>query len=236
MSKDNLTIRIAISKPEPEIATKEQKSLGPLLLGALLVPILAAVVAYQTLTPSQTMTTEIVATYPPSEPEPHSSTTQGAVTSVPQRDVIQSKKIATATSFPATLHAGSTGIVKTDNTLPPPILAQALPPFLQRAKLSTGINKREPTSELSSQVQLDALPESRLYMFTELRGKSGQTIHHRWRYKDQVMADVPMKIGGDHWRCYSSKRVSEKYLGEWVVEITDDRGEVLYKQSIMLNG
>lgn len=235
MSNDNLTIRIAINKPEPEPAAEEQKSLRPLLLGALLVPILA-VVAYQAVTPSQTLTTDIVATYPPNNTEPRSLVTQGTVTSVPQPDVIQTKKMGATTSLPATLHAGSTGIVKTNNTPPPPTLAPALPPFLQRAKLSMGVIKREPTNELSSQVQLDALPENRLYMFTELRGKTGQTIHHRWRYKNQVMADIPMKIGGDHWRCYSSKRVSEKYLGEWVVEITDDRGEVFYTQAFNLNG
>lgn len=233
MSKDSLTIRIAINKTEPESIAEAQKSLRPLLLGALLVPILA-VVAYKAVSPSQTLSTDIVAAYPQSDTEPHSLATQDPVTNVPLPDVIQSKKVGAVSSLPATLHAGSTGTLKTSST--PPMIAQALPPFLQRAKLSTGVIQREPTSELSSQVQLDALPENRLYMFTELRGKSGQTIHHRWRYKNQIMATIPMKIGGDHWRCYSSKRVSEKYLGEWAVEITDDQGEVFYTQAFNLNG
>lgn len=114
-------------------------------------------------------------------------------------------------------------------------LIHALPSFLQRAQLSIGINQREPQNSLSSLVTLSQLPEHRLYMFTELRGKSGKTIHHRWLYKNKVMADIPIKVGGDHWRCYSSKRVSENYLGKWVVEITDDQGKVLYTQTFNLN-
>lgn len=115
-------------------------------------------------------------------------------------------------------------------------LMDVLPPFLQRAQLSMGINKREPQNSLSSQVTLSELPEHRLYMFTELRGKSGKTIHHRWLYKNKVMANIPIKVGGDHWRCYSSKRVNENYLGKWIVEITDDQGKVLYTQPFNLKG
>lgn len=133
-------------------------------------------------------------------------------------------------------HAKTLDEKETDKQTVATQLIDALPPFLQRAQLSMGINKREPQNALSPQVTLSELPEHRLYMFTELRGKSGKTIHHRWLYKNQVMANIPIKVGGDHWRCYSSKRVSENYLGKWVVEITDDQGKVLYTQAFNLKG
>jgi len=259
MSKDNLTIRIAINKPTPPepIAPKKKPFLS-LLAATLLIPALALGL-YQTIKPESASTTPITLPLALNEPTIYrdDSKTASPTTPVSTTNVTHAKKLDTTfsslplqpspsqivASKPQELSSGhhdtlanakTTEEKETDKQAAVKQLIHALPPFLQRAQLSMGINKREPQDSLSSQVTLSELPENRLYMFTELRGKSGKTIHHRWSYKNKVIANIPIKVGGDYWRCYSSKYVNENFLGEWIVEITDDQGKVLYTQAFNL--
>ncbi|MBL4608598.1 MAG: DUF2914 domain-containing protein [Pseudomonadales bacterium] len=264
MSKENLTIRIAINKPEPETAETEpkKKSALPFLIALLVLPILSLGL-YQLIKPKpeiKAMADSSIsqASLPASlnEPEPRLLTDDANTVithSLAPAPTSPAQKLKTPPALPAnqilahrsrkisssshnipiskqTLEEGSqSGNVATTQ------LIHALPAFLQRAQLSTGIIKREPQNTLKSQVKLSDLPENRLYMFTELHGKAGQIIHHRWIYKNQIMANVPIKVGANRWRCYSSKQVNKDSLGQWVVEITDENGKVLYTQTIHLN-
>ena len=249
MNKDNLTIRIAINKPTPEPVTPKKKASRLPLISALLVPILA-VALYQIFQPapqspstntalSQSEAPDIAATNSLAKPEPAlmaeipaapaKSLTIEPTTPPHQPLALQTHQTPVKTLSPTNSKGTSSPV-----SMPP--LIHALPPFLQRAQLSMGINQLEPKNELSAHVHLRDLPDQRLYMFTELSGKTGQTIHHRWRYKNQIMATIPIKVGGDRWRCYSSKYVGRKYLGEWVVEIIDEKNKVLYTQTIIVNG
>ncbi len=259
MSKDNLTIRIAINKPTPpEPIAPKKKPFLPLLAVTLLIPALALGL-YQTIKPESTPTAPITSPLALNEPTIYrnDSKTGLPTTPVSTTNVKHAKKLDTPfsslplqpppgkilTSRPQEVSSGhhdtaadaKTTEEKGENKqAAAKQLIHALPPFLQRAQLSMGINKREPQDSLSSQVTLSELPENRLYMFTELRGKSGKTIHHRWSYEDKVIANIPIKVGGDYWRCYSSKYVNENFLGKWIVEITDDQGKVLYTQAFNL--
>jgi len=268
MSKDSLTIRIALNKPTlPEPIALKKKPFLPLLAATLLIPALSLGL-YQIMKPEKAPMERLDASAAPitsplalNEPTAYrdDSKTGLPTTPVSTTSAKRAKKLdAPPSSLPvqpspsqlltarprevSSSHHDTVADTKTteekgaNKQAAAKQLIHALPPFLQRAQLSMGIYKREPQHSLSSQVTLSELPEHRLYMFTELRGKSGKTIHHRWSYKNKVMANIPIKVGGDHWRCYSSKRVNENHLGKWIVEITDDQGKVLFTQAFNLKG
>ena len=257
MSKDNLTIRIAINKPTPpEPIVPKKKPFLPLLAAALLIPALSLGL-YQAMKPENASTLPITSPLALNKPTTYRDDSKAGFPTTPisTTNAKRAKKLDASslplqpppsqivTSKPQEVSSGHHDTVadakttekkETDKQATVKQLIHALPPFLQRAQLSMGINKREPQDSLSSQVTLSELPENRLYMFTELRGKSGKTIHHRWSYKNKVIANIPIKVGGDYWRCYSSKYVNENFLGKWIVEITDDQGKVLYTQAFNL--
>ena len=265
MNKDNLTIRIAIKKPEhPETLTPKKKTFRYLLLPALFLPFLAFGL-YQLITSKQMPepaigSSEVIP--PPSlnefpasaDPKPDISTHPISTANVnrakkmntplaslpeqpPAKQTLQNEPVDISTNHHSTIASTTKAADKKPiKQLSTTQLMHVLPPFLQRAQLSLGINNREPQNRLPAQITLSELPESRLFMFTELSGKAGETIHHRWKYEEQLIADIPIKVGADRWRCYSSKHLNKNYLGNWVVEITDDQGKVLYTQAFKLKG
>lgn len=260
-----IRIAINKPRPPEPVAPKKKRSL-PLLVAALLIPALSFGLYQMMKPkqmPLEPLDSSVTQTSPPlalSEPEPSKEVNPGtSIMPISTTGAKPTKKLSASssplpnksapnqirTNKPKQVSSSHHNAVANTKEIEEKEIAKqvaarqlihALPAFLQRAQLSMGITKREPQNALSSQVTLSELPEQRLYMFTELSGKAGETIHHRWLYKNKVMASIPIKVGGDHWRCYSSKRVNENYLGKWVVEITDEQGKVLYTQSINLNG
>lgn len=107
----------------------------------------------------------------------------------------------------------------------------ALPPLsddaVARATFATAIDQREPVDSITS-LESD---RSRVYYFTELVGISGREVTHRWEYRGEVMAEVPIAIGGPRWRAYSSKSLDASQLGEWTVSVIDESGSVLRNDS-----
>ena len=70
----------------------------------------------------------------------------------------------------------------------------------------------------------------KIYFFTNIRNLQGQSIRHRWIYKNKVMAEVEFDINGPRWRVWSSKHLWPTWLGEWSVEVINANSEVLYKK------
>ena len=70
----------------------------------------------------------------------------------------------------------------------------------------------------------------KIYFFTNIRNLQGQSIRHRWIYKNKVMAEVEFDINGPRWRVWSSKNLWPTWLGEWSVEVLNANSEVLYKK------
>ena len=68
----------------------------------------------------------------------------------------------------------------------------------------------------------------KIYFFTNIRNLQGQSIRHRWIYKNKVMAEVEFDINGPRWRVWSSKNLWPTWLGEWSVEVLNANSEVLY--------
>lgn len=74
-----------------------------------------------------------------------------------------------------------------------------------------------------------------VYYFTEVHGAdSPTTITHRWLYRDQVMAEVTLEVGGSPWRTWSSKTILPEWTGTWKVEVVTAGGQVLASKSFTI--
>lgn len=97
-----------------------------------------------------------------------------------------------------------------------------------RAQFTSEVRNREPVDEVSNfEAQSDPL-----YFFTEVKNAEGQTITHRWLHNGEVMAEVPLDVGSDSWRTWSSKELMPSWEGEWTVEVVDANGNVLEQQRV----
>ncbi|HHH36686.1 MAG TPA: DUF2914 domain-containing protein [Gammaproteobacteria bacterium] len=106
--------------------------------------------------------------------------------------------------------------------LPVPALAAEV----SRAQFTTAVENREPVDEIS---RLD-INHARIYFFTEIRNGQGETVSHRWLYRDKVMAEVSFRIQGPRWRVWSSKNLLPFWTGTWTVQVVDGNGVVLAKK------
>lgn len=107
----------------------------------------------------------------------------------------------------------------------PPVPADAV----ARGTFATAIDQREPVDSVTS-LESD---RSRVYYFNEFVGIDGREVTHRWEYRGEVMAEVPISIDGPRWRAYSSKNLDASQLGEWTVSVIDDAGHVVRKDSFV---
>jgi hypothetical protein len=97
--------------------------------------------------------------------------------------------------------------------------------FVPRAVLCADIVNREPVAPLDSVVTA----VDTVYFFTAIADLGGTTIAHRWKHNGEVRAEIPMHIGGPHWRVYSRKVLLPEWAGDWVVEVVDADTRVLVR-------
>jgi hypothetical protein len=92
-----------------------------------------------------------------------------------------------------------------------------------RAQFTREVREREPAD------QVTALPntDTRIYFFTELKGMAGQTVTHRWEHNGKIMAEIPVEVGGERWRTYTSKTLDPSLTGEWKASVIDSAGGTL---------
>jgi len=154
----------------------------------------------------------------------------------PERKAEPAKKVdpeTTAQPAPKAEEAVKPEAVKpTPAQTPAPKASPAAPmtsPSVGRAVLTGAMAGREPTAAIDT---LTA-PDDSLYFFTELVGLQGQTVTHRWKLNDEVMAEVPISVGAPHWRAYSKKRMIPAWAGTWTVEAVDADGQVLARKSFV---
>lgn len=107
----------------------------------------------------------------------------------------------------------------------PPVPGDAV----ARGTFATAVEQREPVDSIAS-IGND---RDRIYYFNEFVGISGREVTHRWEYQGEVMAEIPIAIGGPRWRAYSSKHLDASQLGEWTVSVIDESGAVVRKDSFL---
>ena len=102
--------------------------------------------------------------------------------------------------------------------------------LIESAILTTGIKNKQASDTLGTKVPKQIRT---LYFFTQLKGAEKQTVYHRWIYKNQEMALIPLQINSNLYRTWSSKRMTSAWQGEWMVEILNANKEVIYRQSFL---
>ena len=74
-----------------------------------------------------------------------------------------------------------------------------------------------------------------LFCFVKLSGDSDATsIYHSWIHNDKEMAKVELSVKGKTWRTWSSKRISEDWVGKWKVEVSSATGDILMTKEFVV--
>ncbi len=95
----------------------------------------------------------------------------------------------------------------------------------------TSIDERLPVGTDTSFVKT----VGQLFCFVKLSGESDATsIYHSWIHNDKEMAKVELSVKGKTWRTWSSKRISEDWVGKWKVEVSSATGEVLMTKEFVI--
>lgn len=110
-------------------------------------------------------------------------------------------------------------------TIPATAAAQACPdaPQLSRAQFATAIRDRQPVTA-PDRVPAEA---PAVYFFTRITGGNGATITHVWHYGDEEVVRVPLRIGGNDWRTWSSKNLGLRRQRDWRVRVETADGCLL---------
>ncbi|WP_029408336.1 DUF2914 domain-containing protein [Thiomicrorhabdus sp. Milos-T2] len=104
---------------------------------------------------------------------------------------------------------------------------------VKQAVLSENIENREPISPLSNRVPKYI---RKLAFFTEIENANGQTIYHRWRTNNQILATIALPIGSNKFKTWSTKKLSSAWLGQWYIEVLDSNKNVIYRLSFNYGG
>ena len=113
----------------------------------------------------------------------------------------------------------------------------ALAALLPAALAASAAVAQAPTVEAEIAARIvDRMPEGaarafgadvgEVYCWMRVTGAEGTTIHHVWIHGEDEFS-VPLTIGGNPWRSWSSKRIPPEWAGDWRVEIRDDTGNLL---------
>lgn len=98
---------------------------------------------------------------------------------------------------------------------------------IHRAIFTHTLKNKEPNSIIENTVSLDPEGLSRVYFFTDVRDRAGDTLTHTWYRNGKKIVKVRTPIGSDTWRCSSSKYLDKTMAGEWEVKITDKQGKLV---------
>lgn len=106
-------------------------------------------------------------------------------------------------------------------------------PTLVSAAFTSEVEEREPLFTLETA----PLSINELLFFTAIQDGNGEQLHHIWSYNGETIADVPLAVGSDYWRTWSSKSFAGLDLapgGQWQVEVTTKTGCQLGTWSLTL--
>lgn len=104
-----------------------------------------------------------------------------------------------------------------------------------RAQLATKLQGLEPANSVGNQVKAKTRGTVRVYYFNEVHGLKGKTVSHQWTHDGKIYANVSAEIKSNTWRMYSSKALNSTMLGEWKIQVTDDKGNVLATRAFSYN-
>jgi len=104
------------------------------------------------------------------------------------------------------------------------------------SQMSAKISGRKPVGQLLRSIDLGDPPFQKVYIFSTISNRAGETIVYRWYLNDRLSAEVPVLVRrNDRWRSYSSKNINGQMTGDWRVEVVDSREAVLLKAHFRVN-
>ena len=96
-------------------------------------------------------------------------------------------------------------------------------PTLVSAAFTTAVEEREPLAQLTTA----PLSVNELLFFTAIQDGNGEQLHHTWSYNGEPIVDVPLAVGSDYWRTWSSKTFAGLDLapgGQWQGNVSTESG------------
>ena len=120
--------------------------------------------------------------------------------------------------------AGTTD--STDDAEPADATAPASAPAatLARIVVCRDVEERapvDPGESFSSDV-------GKLTCFTDVRTENAPLqIFHRWYVGDELMAEIPISVKANRWRCWSTKTIRSKWNGPARVDVLTEEGDLL---------
>lgn len=119
--------------------------------------------------------------------------------------------------------------IATTPSEPPSNMMPDHPTYVARAQLTSAIKQREPI-DLIDEILLDPGIDRRIYLFVQIKNLSDQSINIRWYYQNEIVAEVPLYIGGQIWRTNASKLLNGERMGAWHVTVVDQSGKHLVRR------
>ncbi len=101
-----------------------------------------------------------------------------------------------------------------------------LEPSVKRFLLAGSISNREPEGELNK-ISFTADGSAAVWAFSEVIDKKGSRFKYVWLHGGNQIATVPVYIGSNRWRSYSSKIINQSMIGAWRVELQDGEGRLM---------
>jgi hypothetical protein len=97
--------------------------------------------------------------------------------------------------------------------------------------ICTSVEERQPVGTDTAFVKT----VGQLYCFVKVSSDSDTTsLYHAWIYNDKEMAKVELSVKGKTWRTWSSKRITEDWVGNWKVEVSSSTGDVLKTKEFVI--
>jgi len=74
-----------------------------------------------------------------------------------------------------------------------------------------------------------------IYYYAEVVGLDGQTVTHRWKLEGRLMQEVRLPVRSARQKLWSTNVMQPEWTGNWTVEVVNERGEVISRQSFAYN-
>lgn len=96
---------------------------------------------------------------------------------------------------------------------------------LLRMIICEDVAEREPVRESDSFTNA----VGKLVCFTQVstREDTPLELYHRWFVGEKLVNEIPIRVGGPMWRCWSRKSIQPNWSGPCRVEILTEEGELL---------
>jgi hypothetical protein len=103
---------------------------------------------------------------------------------------------------------------------------EILEPSVKRFLLTGSVSNREPKGELN-EISFTADGSAAVWAYSEIIDKKGSRFKYVWLHGGNRIATIPVNVGSNRWRSYSSKLINQSMRGAWRVELQDSEGRLM---------